>query len=386
MRLKSIILVIVAFAVLNICSPVLAFQITSLREETPDQCKSLLMGIIFENFKKDVAQEYINEMHKIWTKIYQTIGFKNIPGHEILRFAASLKQEIKESLSRPFSSEDALDWFATFCGNNPITAIDMSEWLLNVTKALHELYSNRRLKAVTTIAQARLLAVSLFLADQLDENERVSLLDQWERVSFRIFGMCRKDSRSKVGDYTRLAVSIIRNQLDYDEIMQELRDLGKEYPIEDCIKEIAKHNCYNGWEEELRYFLYRYEESNYSKKINQDVWNIIWNSTPSTTIEHICPQSAYNNNLRGWKSKLGRSPKVVTENIQRLGNLTLLPPDVNTMAGQKSFKEKVKIYKEKAAGLFIVSEVCKETNWNIHTMEAREKRLLDWARTAWDDI
>lgn len=65
---------------------------------------------------------------------------------------------------------------------------------------------------VTKIRHARLLAVAIILRDFPDEEER-KLLDQWEKTSFRIFGLCRKDARTGVGDFVRL-VREIQNNLD----------------------------------------------------------------------------------------------------------------------------------------------------------------------------
>ena len=51
-----------------------------------------------------------------------------------------------------------------------------------------------------------------------------------------------------------------------------------------------------------------------------------WNSKDYKTIEHIVPQ--------GYKS------------IDKIGNLILLPQDINNKAGKKNFIEKKKIYQE----------------------------------------
>ena len=44
-----------------------------------DKCKSLLMGIVFEEyFQKEAASENINMLHSTWSKIYRLIGLKNM--------------------------------------------------------------------------------------------------------------------------------------------------------------------------------------------------------------------------------------------------------------------------------------------------------------------
>ena len=59
-----------------------------------DKCKSLLMGLLYEyaNSPEDenLFSQHLNELHSYWSEIYREIGLQNIPGHEIIRFAATL--------------------------------------------------------------------------------------------------------------------------------------------------------------------------------------------------------------------------------------------------------------------------------------------------------
>jgi hypothetical protein len=109
---------------------------------------------------------------------------------------------------------------------------------------------------VTEILHARLLAVAIKSARGVNETERERLLQQWERVTFRIFGLFDKDSRTKVGDYVRLAARIVTNHIEtrtYNQIMAELRELGRDYPIDQALSEgVTEKNCYDH-PEEVRY-------------------------------------------------------------------------------------------------------------------------------------
>ena len=62
-----------------------------------------------------------------------------------------------------------------------------------------------------------------------------------------------------------------------------------------------------------------------------------WNSQHLKTIEHIAPQK----NNGTWDDKLYEEH---IEPYQTLGNLTLLPTDLNSSAGNKSWKEKLLYY------------------------------------------
>lgn len=67
-----------------------------------------------------------------------------------------------------------------------------------------------------------------------------------------------------------------------------------------------------------------------------------WLSTDLKTIEHIAPQSNKNNM---WDSSLYDNH---VESYQTLGNLTLLPQDLNSSAGNKGWKEKLLYYQSVA--------------------------------------
>jgi hypothetical protein len=238
------------------------------------------------------------------------------------------------------------------------------------------LYENRRLEAVTDISQARLLALALMLVGSLDGNQRSTVLRQWEMVTFRIFGMYRKDARTKVGDYTRLAHRVISEHLSYGTIMKELRLLGEDYPVADGVEQLRNTDCYEGWEDRLRYFLYRYEEHLADKAgstISQELWEQIWQSTASRTIEHIYPQQPGPR----WK-------KITPKMIHRLGNLLVLPPGINSRASNKAFYDKKDIYKSNY--LRMMEEILVRNDWSSAAIEEREERLLAWAKKAWADV
>lgn len=346
-----------------------------------DKCKSMLMGIAFENFSKDISQEKINELHQCWGKIYSTIGKKVVSGREILSVAATLWN--KEQISTPLSGEKAIDLFRELSIEDPSQIVEISNWILDVTEKLVEIYSNNRLNAVTEISHARLLAVAIKLANNLKPYEVKELLDWWERITFRIFGMNRKDSRTKRGDYTRLAYKIINEHNTKDEIIEGLREIGLDYPINDAVKELRETDCYNGWENDLKYFLYRYEEylaKEQGENISTEIWEKIWHASPSNTIEHIHPKGPLTSI---WKDKISNRQDYVDKHVHRLGNLLLLSPNINSKAGRKSFSEKKVIYKQNY--LKMMEEILKKKDWRRQEIEQREKELIKFAIKIWGD-
>ena len=225
--------------------------------------------------------------------------------------------------------------------------------------------------AVVDVAQARLLTLAIILKG-FSDGQRKELLDLWERTSFRIFGLCRKDKRTARGDYVRLAWDTLNKEGDgYEHTLQGLKSIseGKEHSIEWAIEHLRNANCYEGWEPELRYLLYRYEEYLATLKgqnFRNEQWNRIWEVSETDSIEHISPQSK---NRRY---------------VHRLGNLLLLPPKLNSTLSDKSPTDKADEYIQ--TGLLCAAEVAetiKGEGWGKKQVEQREEQLLEWVKSTW---
>ena len=283
--------------------------------------------------------------------------------------------------------EQALEMLRSKCEGKVRKTIELTKWLLDVAKAVDSLTADRRRAAVTKISHARLLAVSIMLTPFKSE-EKKRLLEQWERVTFRIFGIAGKDARTKVGEYVRLAQEIEEmkgDSRDYKRVMKQLREVGGgEFAIEEAVKNLQKADCYNDWQEELRYFMFRYEE-HLAKRANQsfgnEQWNRIWIASPAQSIEHVHPQNPTGDS---WKGALGRGRGQKEVHVNRLGNLVLLPPGMNSQLGNRAFAEKKAAYR--ITGLLLLGEVFRKNRWNKQAIEEREKTLLRFATDTWADL
>lgn len=351
-----------------------------------DKCKSLLLGIVYELTEdKYSINSTMTELHTIWGNIYRTIGLNEISGDEIIRFTATFLSS-EDSLSKTLSSQEALDFFKKYCGNSTSKVITTSNLLLKVSKELLKIKQNPFLDAIAKISHVRLLKLSIELRDDILEEDKICLRNEWEKTSFRIFGIARKDSRSKVGDYVRLSLNIynksqytnnIKIALPINEIKKRINQLGSEYKIKDIIQEIRNKDLYetNNWKDELRYFFYKYEKFLNAKKgynFPDIVWQTIWLNSLNETIEHIYPQ----NPNASWE-KLPDSYK------HRLGNLTIVTPEINSEASNKSYNQKKDIYNKENRLLNLQKIVQEYENWNINAIEKREEELIDWALSEW---
>lgn len=331
-----------------------------------DRLKSMLMAIASENDLSNKA-ETLQELHGIWGSIYTTIGLRQGLSTEALRFAATLKSP-KET-SKPFGEEDAVEALVRECHKIPRKAVETSNNFLEVVKAVDRfLVSMHRSRAVTRISHARLLAIAIVLR-QFPEADEKRLLDLWEKISFRVFGLCRKDARTQVGAYVRLAWQCYNQNISVDQVEKSLTEIGsdeREHSIQWAIEHIRNTNCYENWEEELRYLMYRYEEGRFTHPFPNEHWNHIWELSASHSIEHICPQNT-------------NKPYV-----HRLGNLLLLPPRLNSSLKDKKPLEKVRVYRD--TGLYMATEVAsiiEREGWELKQVETREENLLNWIEQTW---
>lgn len=336
-----------------------------------DRLKSILMG---------KAHELDNEQSKeglrsIWTDIYRQIGLRQGLRTEALRFAATLYEREQQSkpLAKPLGEKAAVEALRKRA-DNATNINKVARWLLKVTKACDKMLSDQRRNAVTRISQARLLGVAILLKDSLSAKEKKDLLDCWEKVSFRIYGMMSKDSRTSVGDYVRLAWRVVNDkQISVEEIESEIKKIGREFPIEDARAAMrTKENFYEGWAEELRYLMFRYEEhlaKEKRAKARNVRWKKIWEEDPDKSIEHIIPQSKASDDVK-----------------HSLGNLMLLPPDVNSGLKDKPPEEKFSEYH--ATGLRTAQEVvdrAKTKKWGPKDIQWRKTKILKWAAKEWGD-
>ena len=91
--------------------------------------------------------------------------------------------------------------------------------------------------------------------------------------------------------------------------------------------------------------------------------------SPSESIEHIWAKSSAPDRTRN-----------------RLGNLVLLPPKLNSTLQDKPAKDKAMHYRK--TGLLIageVADVLETARWNSRSIKDREARLIEWATEEWAD-
>ena len=201
---------------------------------------------------------------------------------------------------------------------------------------------------------ARSLAVAIILSDFPDEDER-KLLDIWEKIAFRIFGLCREDARKEEKAFCQLVREILNKDLSPDDISQGICKIGINYTFDMDEEDLYDIDRYTGWKDELRYLLCRYAEY-LAEKNNQTLSNEKWESIQKFSIEHILPQSE--------DSRL----------IHALGNFILLPRGLNSKLKNKNPQQKANAYRSTKPKLFSAIEVA---DW-ISEYSGTEPGFDDW--------
>lgn len=334
-----------------------------------DKLKSQLMALIFEHVEGGSRAEAVREMQVVWQDIYRTLGLRSDLGDEALRFAGTWA--LGSRPNRIVSQEDAAAGLASAAGTELKSIALIGKRLKSVVAAVNELDANVRLRAVTRIAHARFVATAILLRE-FDTDVQKRLLGKWERVTFRVFALGGADTRNKVGDYVRLGFDINKTGISPDEIISALETLGSGFRIAEVLNNIDWSDCYNGWSEELRYLLYRYDEHLSKKageKLNAGQWNKVWAEEPARSIEHIQPQSSE-------KSY-----------VHHLGNLTMLPPNVNSSLKDKPPKAKAGTYKECGlkATIAVGSAIEKGEVWNEKAVMKRAEEIVAFVEKEWAD-
>ena len=330
-----------------------------------DRLKSTLLGMFFE-CGRNVGM--LREVHASWARIFQVIGTLPVSA-EILSFAATLM----ENGSRVLPEADSVNFLRKKSEGSHSKIIATVSWLEEVAKSVVKIHTNTREVSLNKIKQARLVAVAIDLHDDFSEKEKSDLYSYCSKVAFCIYGISKKDSRTAVGDYVRLASKIYRKELSKEQIESRLLLIIKNVvpSFKQVFQRLPETDCYNKWHNELRYLLSKYEEdlslgAGLDIK-NNEQWSRIWESSPAKTIEHIQPQ------ISG------------SEYIHYLGNLFLLPPGINAKLGKKPPVDKAAEYE--ATGFRMSKDIVKAlSKWDENAVRERGEKIAKWAEEKWGSL
>lgn len=338
-----------------------------------DKLKCLMMGVLFE---KSATSTQIEEMHQIWSSIYKEMGLEQELGEMAMRFLALLNNKNNNIKSE----EDSAQELYSSCEDDAKKVLDISREIEALIKDMKQLRKDLVSDMLLKIQHSRFLALCIYKSN-FTSNEKKKLMEAWERSTFKIFGLERKDSRFYKGDFISLGKQIYRGELDSQKAIKDIQLLAKDCNIEMAVNELKSTDIYHNWAEEFKYVMYQREISLAGSKsrIASKTWKSIWISSATDSIEHILPQSS-SNAVDSFRDEARN--KIFKH---RLGNLLIIDKQKNSsLQNIIDPKEKVSYYND----LCIEKEVAnilKNNKWTKKIVEERENKLCQWIIQKWKD-
>lgn len=199
-------------------------------------------------------------------------------------------------------------------------------------------------------------------ARNFDEESIYKVVRQIEVLVLRNFVIAGKVANKYETIFAKIALNIFEKE--YTEIDEILNRINKEIlPDEEFGFMFEKFSSTN--KVAVRYILRSINNS-----LNEEVKTIEDNN--KIHIEHIMPQSKGNWNITDEEHQ---------EYIWRIGNLTLLGAEYNKRNSRKLFEDKKNIYMN--SKIDITSNLTEYKEWNINTIQERQKKLTEIALKVW---
>ena len=325
-----------------------------------DRLKNMLIRIIFD--KKCGDNEYV-ELQKRWADINDVVDEPKI-GVDVLCFSATLLRPHKSKIQPESSSAHLLKDEST----NVAALRTNTRLIQNVAKAIQSIKHNYEYSFINKLRPVRLVAVAIECS-KFKAKEKSELIEHVVKTAFCMYVICQLEARKETEKYVKLAYEIKNNKnIIVNDVKASLTFIASEHDVNKNIDELLTRDSYSKQQDKLRYLLYNYEKSLISqagwKMSDSNVWNLIWNETAAKTIEHIWPKSKY----RDW--------------VHWLGNLLILPPDLNSTLNAKPPTAKIDAYAN--TGLLMASEVKDQLpSWDENAVRERGERMAQWMREEW---
>lgn len=343
-----------------------------------DRLKCQMMGVLFE---KNATSVQISEMHQIWSSIYKEMGLEQELGEMAMRFLALLQNNNNSIKSE---EESALELYEK-CKDDTVEVLNISREIDQLIKDMKQLRKEVISDVLLKIQHSRFLALCI-QKSQFTPKEKKNLTSAWEKTTFKIFGLERRDSRFYKGDFISLGKKIYKGKTDsnqnlsFKEALARINELSKDCKIAEAVEDIKKLDIYNNWAEEFKYIMYQreIELAGSVKRIATKTWKEIWLTSAIDSIEHIMSQSSPNAVNSFQDEKRNKIFK------HRLGNLLVINKYKNSaLHAIIEAVDKTPYYND----LFIEKEVAeilrKEKKWDKKIIQAREEQLCQWIINKW---
>ncbi len=200
--------------------------------------------------------------------------------------------------------------------------------------------------------------------------EIIPMLDMMAQFTFRYGKICNEPP-SKIENVFSAAGHFIRENSNVTAREVFSKFFEKLYPNDETFVE-----CFTTFRKKEAP-LARYILANINDRMGGNIITNTLSNPDACTVEHILPQ----NHSEAWGNAPAGFADGTETYIWRLGNLTLLPKELNNELGNANFETKKAGYQGHC--LKVSEDVCKYTEWTAQAIDQRQRKMAEIAKTIW---
>jgi hypothetical protein len=333
---------------------------------TPDLLKNYLFSVITRD--NDIPDNELDDLDENWSDIVTQLGdtdFTNfIRYHHNFQAKRVTKKDLFASIRRltdsPKTAYEYLDSLYEYAPLYVSLGNPDDEWWTNQDELYLDAKQHLQTLRLFNIKQAFTILMPAFFA--FTPKEFVKLCEYLKVLSIRYNVICHLSPGEQEQKYNQLAIKIYEKEFKRASHVKN-SDLFKDLYPDD-------RTFFNAFE------FHKMPSRQTAKKIRFILAAIEGNkiSENEVSLEHICP---YNPN-EAWITGFGEGYKEVKD---RLGNMLLLPKQINKEIDTKPFMEKKEIYA--ASGLKLAEKVANYDEWNKQSVDEFQHWMAEQATEIW---
>lgn len=390
---------IIRYEIENDADAVLIFETVNDRGKpltNLEKTKSFLMHAIYLSAPEEPGG-YLNQVNNSFSNIFRwfeeiidTERGRNLREDDIQRYHFVIYEPISEKLSYQyliFLKRLIRDLYRRDTQECLNYALEYTKDLEKAFFTLKEIITfkkeNRAGELLTKIFTLERVAnffpllIATWIRFRKEEEKIESTSSLIEAIVFRVYAIGRRRADTGVGWLYSLAYRVHRENLEYEKIMEELRELIRYYEKDrDFERDLKVENFYSRVpNRDIRYLLFEYER--FLREQSREPLDIRLKDILSDKfeIEHIWASDP---------SKLDLSEDLLEIHEQykdKLGNLTIASKSWNSKWGNNPFDVKRKGYENSI--LRVQKELSDFNKWGKEQTEERESGVIKFALRKW---
>lgn len=314
---------------------------------------------------RDLGEEDIQRYHFV---TYEAEGSRDVSRTYLKFLRKNIRDLYREEKKRclEYSLEYASDLEGAFYALKEIVSYNASD---EIGALLKKLFTLGR------VASFYPLLIATWAKFKNEKEKIKEILRLIETFTFRVYSVGRSRADTGEGRAYRLAYKVHKEDLGFDEIVEELKRIIEYYGSnEEFQRDLKVENFYpRGSRWDIKYLLFEYEKflrEQAKEPLEIDLDSIL---SDRFEIEHIWP----------------RHPEELPENliethdqyVNKLSNLTLASKSWNAQWGNRSFEIKKEKYQE--SSLRLQRKLSSFIEWGKEQIEDREQQIVKFAMERW---